>query len=388
VQLEPSAEQEALRHEARKYFEDLMTPEARRASLGSPLYRQIVRQMGRDGWLGVGWPREYGGQGRSPIDQLVVFDEISRAGAPFPFVTINTVGSTMMRFGNDEQKQRFLPRILNGEMEFAIGYTEPGAGTDLASLTTRAIRDGDSYVVNGAKVFTSGADFCEYVWLACRTDPEAERHRGLSILMVPTDSPGFSWSPIETLLDNRITTSTFYDDVRVPVENLIGEENKGWRLITSQLNHERVMMAQASFVVRLLGEVRGWAQQTRLADGRRVIDQDWVQLHLARVEALVEYVRLGNIRTTTADDSDPQAPAWASAAKVYSSEMSSEALKLLFEVCGPQSYLRLGSPGAVLGAGVEAAYRLALQTKTGGGTNEIQRELIGAFGLGMARAPR
>src|SRR5437870_3249771 len=240
--LDYTPEQQALRKELRAYFDELLTDEVR-ASLGvsgegSPLFRTLVAKMGADGWLGVGWPKEYGGQGRPPTDQFIVFDEVQRAGAPFPFVTVNTVGPTIMRFGTDDQRVRFLPAILRGELNCAIGYTEPEAGTDLASLRTRAVRDGDEYVVNGSKVFTSGANQADFVWLAVRTDRDAPKHKGISIILVPTSSPGFTITPIITV-GSIVTTATYYDDVRVPVANLVGAENDGWRMITTQLNHER-----------------------------------------------------------------------------------------------------------------------------------------------------
>jgi len=227
--LEETPEQLALRQELRAYFADLLTDEVRRGigevGEGGELWRQVVGRIGKDGWLGIGWPKEYGGQGRPATDQFIFFDETRRAGAPFPFVTVNTVGPTIMRFGSDEQKSFFLPAILAGEVNFAIGYTEPEAGTDLASLQTRAVRDGDEYVVNGAKVFTSGADMADYVWLAVRTDPDAPKHKGISILAMSTDSPGFSWSPIVTVAGAR-TTATYYSDVRVPSSNWWGPRTR------------------------------------------------------------------------------------------------------------------------------------------------------------------
>ena len=236
------------------------------------------RQIGKDGWLGIGWPTEFGGQGRPATDQFIFFDETRRAGAPFPFVTVNTVGPTIMRYGTDEQKSFFLPKILVGDVNFAIGYTEPEAGTDLASLRTRAMRDGDEYVVNGAKIFTSGADNADYVWLAVRTDPDVPKHKGISILCVPTSSPGFEWSIINTV-GGLTTTQTFYDNVHVPVANRVGEENEGWRMITTQLNHERVGLAAWSGlsislyedVVRLGGDAadRRRAHAHRAAAGSR-----------------------------------------------------------------------------------------------------------------------
>ncbi len=237
--------------------------------------------MGRDGWLGVGWPKEYGGQGRTALEQLIWFDEARRSGAPLPFVTLNTVGPTLMASGSDAQKQRFLPAILAGEVEFAIGYTEPTAGTDLASLETRAVRDGDHYVVNGSKVFTSGADSADFVWLACRTDPEARKHRGISILIVDTRHPGFSWAPIHTV-GGGFTTMTYYRDVRVPVEMRVGEENQGWQLITLQLNHERIGLAAMSGIAeRLLDDTLAWVNAWESGEGR-LSEVAWVQAASAR----------------------------------------------------------------------------------------------------------
>ena len=190
-----SDEQIALRDELRTYFARVLTPELR-AELGprpgeqmGPAYRRVVRQMGQDGWLGLGWPKEYGGQGRSFIEHHLFFDECRRAGMPFPFVTLNTVGPTLIEYGTEEQKQRFLSGILGGEVHFAIGYTEPGAGTDLASLRTKAVRDGDDYVINGQKIFTTGAHDADFIWLAARTDPDAPKHKGITIFIVDSDAP-------------------------------------------------------------------------------------------------------------------------------------------------------------------------------------------------------
>jgi alkylation response protein AidB-like acyl-CoA dehydrogenase len=392
VELELEPRQRGLQQELRRYFEALMTPE-RRAGLGSgaeaagPAYRDVVRQMGRDGWLGVGWPKEYGGQGRTPLEQYIFFDEAQRAGVPVPLVTLNTVGPTLMRFGNDEQKAYFLPRILAGELHFAIGYTEPAAGTDLASLRTRAVRDGDEYIVNGNKVFTTGAHDADWIWLACRTDLDAPKHKGISILLVDTSLPGFKHSPI-WLLGGGHTNATYYEDVRVPVARLVGNENEGWKMITTQLNHERVALAPAGQTSRHLGSVRRWAQQTRIADGSRVIDQEWVQLTLARVHAKVEVLKLANWRVANSLADGSLNPAEASAMKVFGTELRVEAGRLLMEVLGAAGYLKAGSAGAVVRGELEASYRQAPVGTFGGGVNEVQREIIAMAGLGMPRAPR
>jgi 3-oxocholest-4-en-26-oyl-CoA dehydrogenase alpha subunit len=385
-------EQEQLRQELREYFARLMTPE-RRAALVSTSgeygdgesYKEVVRQLGRDGWLAIGWPAEYGGQDRSVLEQLIFTDEAAIAGVPVPFLTINTVGPTIMRFGTPEQKERFLPRIAAGEVHFSIGYSEPGAGTDLASLRTRAVQDGDSYVINGQKMWTSLIQYADYVWLACRTDPDAIRHRGLSIIIVPADADGFSSTPVHTLA-GVTTSATYYADVRVPVSNLVGELHRGWPLITNQLNHERVALTSAAPVQSALADVTDWARSTKLADGRRIIDQEWVQLNLARVHAKAEFLKLVNWRI--AAEAGSPGPAAASATKVYGTELSIEACRLLMEVLGADAQVRTGSPGAVLAGRIERIQRSALILTFGGGTNEVQRDIIGAAALGLPLSRR
>ena len=386
-----SEEQEQLRRELRAYYDKLLTPEveeglARGHGIG-PVNREVVRQMGEDGWLGIGWPEEYGGQGRSAIEQFVFFDESMRAGAPVPMLTINTVGPTIMNFGTDEQKAFFLPKILKGEIHFCIGYTEPGAGTDLAALKTRAVRDGDEYVINGQKIFTSLAGDADYVWLATRTDPEAKKHKGISMFIVPMDTPGISVVPMRLLGEHNIN-QTFYEDVRVPAANLVGGENNGWGLITNQLNHERVTLCSPGIVERTLAEVRKWAQETKLADGRRVVDQEWVQLNLARVHAKLEFLKLINWKVAWSATQGRLDVADASTTKVFGTEFYLEAFRLMFEIVGQVGYLKEGSPEAVLKSRLERLYRGLLILTFGGGTNEIQRDLIGVFGLGMPMAKR
>ena len=219
-----SQEQVDLRDRLRSYYDKMLTPELqielRQGEGVSDASKRVWKQMATDGWAGIGWPKEWGGGGATALEQFIFFDESMRAGAPVPMLTINTVGPTIMRFGSEEQKQFFLPKILAGEIHFCIGYTEPDAGTDLAALKTRAERDGDEYVINGQKIFTSIATGADYVWLAVRTDPEAKKHKGISIIIVPTDTPGFSIQPIDNF-GNFNTNITWYEDVRVPVGNLV-----------------------------------------------------------------------------------------------------------------------------------------------------------------------
>jgi 3-oxocholest-4-en-26-oyl-CoA dehydrogenase alpha subunit len=389
-------EQERLRQQLREYFASLMTPELRRglAQTGGDYgdgraYRGIVRQLGRDGWLALGWPQEYGGHGGSTLDQLIFMDEAAVAGVPVPFLTINTVGPTIMRFGTPEQRERYLPRIAAGEIHFSIGYSEPEAGTDLAALRTRAVRDGEGYVINGQKMWTSLIQYADYVWLACRTDPEAPRHRGLSILIVPTDAAGFSWTPVHTVA-GPTTSATYYSDVRVPASALVGEENQGWPLITNQLNHERVALTSSAPVRTALRDVCDWARATKLASGQRVIDQEWVQLNLARVHAKAEFLKLVNWRIAAEADRAAEpgtgnglGPAAASATKVFGTEFATEAYRLLMEVLGANAHVREGSAGEVLSGRIERMHRAALILTFGGGTNEVQRDIVAAAGLGL-----
>ena len=387
-------EQLAFQQEVRSYFETLMTPEVRKATSniegaedGGAAYKEVIRQIGADGWLTVSWPEEYGGRNLSAIENYIFFDECQRAHVPIPFLTTNTVGPTIMHYGTDAQKEFFLPGIAKGEIHFSIGYSEPEAGTDLASIKTRAERDGDHWVINGQKMWTSLIDHADYVWLACRTDPDAKKHKGISMIIVPTDTEGFSWTPVNTL-GGGFTSATYYEDVRVPYTNLVGEENGGWGLITTQLNAERVSLSSAGVVQTKLDAVRAWAQETKLPDGRRVIDQEWVQLNLARVAAKVEFLWLLNHHVAWSATSGSINPGDASATKVFGSELNIEAYRLLMEVLGENAVVSQGSPGAVLGAELERAIRSALVLTFGGGTNEIQRDIISMLRLGMPRAPR
>ena len=387
MHLDYRPEQERLRQELRAYFAGLMTAE-RRAALttadgeygNGQAYRDVVRQLGTDGWLALSWPPEYGGRGASLLDQLIFTDEAAVAGVPVPFLTINTVGPTIMRYGTPEQKAFFLPRIAAGEIHFSIGYSEPEAGTDLASLRTRAVRDGGEYVINGQKMWTSLIQYADYVWLACRTDPVAERHRGLSIIIVPVSAEGFSWTPVRTVA-GVTTSATYYSSVRVPVSSLVGEENRGWPLITNQLNHERVALTSAAPVMSALADVRDWAASTRLASGKRVIDAEWVRLNLARVHAKAEFLKLLNWRVAAGGS---VGPADASVTKVFGTEFAVEAYRLLMEVLGASAVVRSGSPGELLAGRIERAHRAALILTFGGGTNEVQRDIIAAAALGLS----
>ncbi len=386
MHLEETPEQEALRAELRAYFAQLLTPEIRHAldteTEGGETFRAVVRQMGKDGWLGIGWPVEYGGQGRPAEDQFIFFTEVQRARAPFPFVTLSTVGPMLIAHGTEEQRKFFLGGILAGEINCAIGYTEPGAGTDLAALRTRAVLDGDEWVINGNKIYTSGADQADYVWLAARTDTEAPKHKGITIFLVPTTSKGFSCTPIVTV-GGVSTTASYYDDVRVPRDAVVGELNGGWRLITGQLNHERVGLAAVSALAfRLWDETAAWVQEQGLQDVA------WIQEDLASTFALLEAQKLLTWRMAAAVGDNTLGPADSSSVKVFGTESTIQIYRKLLGIVGAGGYLSAGSPGAVLQGDLERAGRQAQINTFGGGVNEVMREILATAGLGMKRSAR
>lgn len=384
--------QQELRSQLRSYFGSLLTHESRdamaREGNGGPTVRELRQKMGADGWLGIGWPTEYGGQGRSVLEQFVFFDEATRAGAPVPMIALNTVGPTLMRHGTAKQKEHFLPRILAGTLDVAIGYTEPGSGTDLASLRTRAERVGEELVVNGNKVYTTAGDSADFIWLACRTNPDVAKHKGITIVLVDTRHPGFTATPITTI-GGEVTTATYYEDVHVPLSMVVGEIDAGWRLITSQLNHERVALAaMGGRSLELFEAVRTWAAQEVLPDGTRLIDVPWVRSALARVYARFEALKLLNWRMAWKLEADALTPADASSGKVYGSETDIDSYRLLLDVIGRAGFLRKGSPGAELAGALEKAYRGAPVRTFGGGSNEVQREILAQTALGLPRTAR
>jgi 3-oxo-4-pregnene-20-carboxyl-CoA dehydrogenase beta subunit len=382
MDIELTVGQRALRDELRSYFAGLLSTSERTAMLTErhgETYRAVVRRLGRDGRLGAGWPVEYGGLGLGRVEQQIFVNEAARADVPLPYVTLQTVGPTLQAFGTEAQKALFLSRILAGEIHFAIGYTEPEAGTDLASLRTAAVRSGDEYVVNGQKIFTTGAHDADYVWLACRTDPDAPKHKGISILVVDTRDPGFSWTPIITCDGAHHVNATYYADVRVPVSMRIGEENAGWRLITTQLNHERVMLGPAGRIAALYQRVLSWARD------RDLLGEPGVRRALARTFASLRVNELLNHQVAAAGTEVSVAD--ASATKVFSSDRLQWIGRELEEVVGA-----FGDPAdeatADLLRWLDVQAKRNLVLTFGGGVNEIQRELIAVAGLGLPRVPR
>lgn len=388
---ELSDESKALRKELRAYFAATISEQDRQDLVtqteGGPTFDRILRQMGQDGWLGLGFPSEYGGRGEDPEALFVFYDECIRANAPLSLVTLNTVAPTLINHGTQEQKNYFLPQILKGELMFAIGYTEPDAGTDLASLATRAQIDGDELVINGNKVFTSAGVFADWVWLAVRTDPDAPRHKGISVVLVPTSAPGFSVTEIHTV-GGISTSATYYEDVRVPISNVVGELNQGWKLMTGQLNHERVALAARNGIANeMYDQVLQWALTEKVGD-RRCYDIPWVRSTLAEVYALLSAADLMSMRLVADVSSKSLGGGDSAAAKVFGTEAVVTAYGRLQQVLGSVGLLRPGSPGAALEGRVESLGRRAQNNTFGGGTNEVMREIVASKCLGMTMGAR
>lgn len=380
--LELTQTQRGFKAEVRDYFETLLSRADRIELLTDrhgPAYHRSIRQMGADGWMGVGWPREYGGHGLGGIEQQIFANEAARNDVFLPAVTLQTVGPTLQRYGTAEQKDLFLKRILAGDVHFAIGYSEAEAGTDLASLRCSAKQDANGdWIVNGEKMWTTGGHAADYIWLAVRTDPDAPKHKGISILIVDTKDPGFSWTPIITCDGSHHVNATSYADVRVPASMVVGGVNEGWKLITTQLNHERIMLGPAGRLEGLRDQVLAWADDSAVELSQWSCDVFRRTTAAMRVNELLNWAVAGADEVSVAD---------ASASKVFSSDVVQQLGLDLEEVVRQH-----GNP-----ADPETAYLLDYLDRTskrnlvltfGGGVNEVQRELICMFGLGLPRVPR
>lgn len=386
--LELTEAQRSLKAEVRAYFAGLSHdgepgdpgPEGSWDRHG-PTYQKLIKQLGDDGWMGVGWPKEYGGHGLGEVEQTIFANEAQYADVHLPAVTLQTVGPTLIRYGTDKQKEMFLNRILAGEVHFAIGYSEPEAGTDLASLRTTARLDGDHYVVNGQKLWTTGGHAADYIWLAVRTDPDAPKHKGISILIVDTTDPGFSWTPIITADGSHHVNATYFNDVRVPADMLVGEENKGWKLITTQLNHERVMLGPAGRIEGLRDRVLRWARS------QGITERPDVRALIGKTTAVFRVNELLNWEVARAAESGEIEVADASSSKVFAADQVQHLLADLIALVH-----RHGDPGdpdtKSLLDYLDAQAKRNLVLTFGGGVQEVQRELIAMFGLGMPRVPR
>ncbi len=381
-----SPEQEAFQKQVRRFIHEHLTPELRdevereQYAIG-PLGKTFVRLMGQQGWLGIGWPREYGGQGRGAIDQWLFLEEMALENLPTGGLTLNSAGPTLMRVGSERQTQEYLPRILTGEIEFAIGYTEPNAGSDLASLQTRAAREGDSYVINGQKIYTSAAHHSTHIWLLARTDPKAPKHRGLSIFIVPIDAPGVTIRPLATMGSER-SNEVFFEDVRIPAGNLVGEENRGWYYVTMALDFERLM--PHTRIRRHLEHLIDYAKNT-VVDGRPLSRHPRARIALAKLAVELDLLRLFSLRSAWMIECGRVPNAEAAVFKIFMSELDQHIAFAAQDIMGPYATLRAEDPLAPIEGRLEKLYRSFPLYKFAGGTNEVMRNIIAQRGLGMPR---
>ena len=373
------------RREFGRYLDSVVTPELREELQNTsgeavgPQVKALWRRLGGDGYFGLGWPKEYGGGGKS-IFYLHAFNyEMAYRRLPVPVVTLNTVAPALMRVGSEEQKHEYLANILRGEIEFAIGYTEPGAGTDLASLETRAVRDGDYYVINGQKIFTTGANHADYVWLAVRTDPDAPKHRGISLLIVPLDAEGIGIGPIYTMGGGR-TNITFYDNVRVPVSALVGEENAGWKYISTQLDFERLAISPVPYIERVFEGLCELFRDEGIGAG-----EEWTRVALAGMAADVNALKVMDLKMAWMVHEGELPYYEASLLKVLSTELQVRLLSDAMQMLSGGSLLKRGSPGALLNGDIESLLASSVILLFGGGSNDVQRDIMATHGLGLAR---
>ncbi|MFC5745603.1 acyl-CoA dehydrogenase family protein [Actinomadura rugatobispora] len=343
--------------------------------------RRFLRRLGADGWLGISWPREYGGQGRTPIEQWLFAEELYDRRLPNGLLTLNSIGPTLMLMGSARQKAELLPRIRAGELEFAIGYSEPDAGSDLAALRTRAVRDGDHYLVNGQKIWTTGASVATHLWLAVRTGAQEDRHRGVSLFIIPMDTPGITITPIITQGGER-TNAVFLDDVRVPAEAMVGTENGGWKAVTAALNFERMFYHnEPRWELRQLEE---WAGGAGLLDGRTP-EAGTLQVTMGEHAVDVEICRLFALRGARMLAAGQVPYAEASINKIWWGELRQRICDTGLDLIGEEGTIATGSQYAPAHGHLEHGLQSSPVWRFGGGTNEIQLDIIATQGLGMPR---
>ncbi|MCV7347453.1 acyl-CoA dehydrogenase family protein [Mycolicibacterium rhodesiae] len=381
------AEQRAWLAEVREFLRENVTDALRAEIAEHNLEHQggevaaFRRKLGAKGWFGLNWPAEYGGLGLGPVHLHLLMTEFEYWGAPGPDLTVTSIAPMIMRHGTEQNKREFLPLIARGEMTCALGYSEPDAGTDLASLRTKAVRDGDEWVINGSKIWNSGAQRSTHEWLCVRTDPQAQRHRGISVIVVPVDSPGVRIRPLIAWSGYR-TNEVFFDDVRVPVTNLIGEENRGWSYITGALDLERGALTNAGDLRRALDELQVLARMPR-RDGTVPIDNPGFRRRLAQAEADVEVAGLMGYEASSLLAGGVIPTVEVSVEKVFSSELRQRIADLGIDLLGAEGLLAHRNSEAPAGGRFEKLYRFAPLMRFGGGTNEVLRDVIAQRGNSM-----
>ena len=391
MELELTPEQKKLEDDVYTYLKNNVPPELEDERVthlegDGPVCRQLVRKLGLDGWAGIGWPKEYGGQGRTPLEQYIFFDlAMGYFRIAIPMLSLMTVGPTLMKVGSEDQKKSLLPHILTGDITFGIGYTEPEAGTDIFSLRTTAVKQGDYYIINGEKVFTSMGHFCDYFWLAARTDQDASKqHAGLSIFLVDARSHGITIKPMPVMGGFR-TNHEFFDNVKVPKECLVGEENKGFQYMLMQLAHERINVVPHSMSVRIIEDCVKWAREAKL-NGKPVAEQQWVKDKLAEMTVEAEVLKILNYRAIWLMTKGVVPHVESAISKALGSEQFLRVTGGCLQIMGLYGQLTTGSKYAPFNGMMERQHQMFLMLTFGGGTNEVMRDIVAMMGLGMMRS--
>ncbi len=382
-----SESEERLRAEACRFLTEELgtthTSEPRPMPPGYMPARDFERKLGERGWLALSWPPEYGGGGRPVAEQFIVEEEVALHGGPASDAIARViVAPILMAKGSEEQKRRYLPPLARGEITFCLGYTEPEAGSDLASLQTRAVADGDDYVITGRKIYTSGADESDYCWLAARTDHDARKHAGLSVLIVPMRSPGVEVGPLPNLLDEQWFNEVIFDGVRVPRGELVGGENRGWEVLTSALGMERITIYRAFLHMRMLWSLLRLARGKR--DGQRLWHDLRIRQRLAALASDFEVARLLLWRAIALHEKGKQFPAEAAMVKLFNTELAQRLYTTGVEMLGLTATV-MGGPRALWEGALPHGYVSAVQETIGAGSSEVQREIIALRGLGLPR---
>jgi alkylation response protein AidB-like acyl-CoA dehydrogenase len=392
MELHYSPEEEAFREEVRQFFREKLPAELSakvKAGKGSSK-EDIVRWqkiLNEKGWLAQHWPVEYGGTGWSPIQRHIYDEEAAAAGTPptIPF-GLSMVAPVIIRFGTEAQKQYYLPRILNSEDWWCQGYSEPGAGSDLASLKTRAVRDGDHYIVNGQKTWTTLGQYANMIFCLVRTDPDVKKQEGISFLLIDMNTPGITVRPIITLDGEHEVNEVFFEDVRVPVENLVGEENKGWTCAKYLLTYERTGIAGIGQAKEALRHLKSVARRQQ-KDGRPLLEDPLFRMHIAAVEIELMALEMTNLRVVAAAEKGGVPGAESSILKIKGTEIRQEITDLLRRAVGPYALPFISEDEEPVGpdyAGKTAAhYFNRRKLSIFGGSNEIQKNIIAKMILGL-----